>query len=269
MKEKILYVVIACLLIIISSGVTYIVMDNNNSKEGKENKTPIKENSNIKDEIKLVDIKEEDNKIIENFKIILNSKENNLEVIFDYQKGDPWGYVSAKVSNNQFVSFAIPEGSNFNKEKIKDMFNENNFKIIKGEDNKNYLAIGSMANNAGYVYIYNDNLEVLNANTNDAYKINNGFVAFPFGNNPCGIEKDPIYENDFNLKNDYGLLKGLHLKIDNNKIYYLRVITDSDNKMDFNNYYLEEIVYTINNNQMTYKTLDKYKVLEFCNQGEW
>jgi len=274
MKKYIPYILICMLLIIISSGITYLVMDKNYEnktviEKNKNNKDSDK-NENLKDKITLIETKKNNNKIIQEYEIVLNNQKNNLKVEYEYKKLDEtaWNVVSAKISENQYISFDITSETEFNKEKINDKFNEKNFQIIKGEDNKNYLGIVTLMDNAGYLYIYNDKLEILDGNSNDAYKIEKGFTIHPFTNTPCKFIEDPTYKNNLNFKVYDQLIDKLHLKIEENKIYYLATVTDSDEN-NYNNYYLEERVYKINNNKIKYEVLNKYKIIEFCQQGPW
>lgn len=116
---------------------------------------------------------------------------------------------------------------------IKNYFNEQNFYIIKGTDNKKYLGIvtsimGDPEKLQGNLVIYTTYQDFFNPKNYKKY----------------------TYENMFNL--NYGDFDSqIRLKINDNKIYYYYV--------DCNESYAEERLYTINN-KLEYKVIDKFEV---------
>lgn len=233
------------------------------------------ENLGENDRIKLTSISEESNKIIEEFRIKLNGKSKTINVEFtkeNYEDMDAYiigGHLGDKPV--LFTDFILnEEGNIFTKEKINELFNENNFRIIKGADNKDYLLVVSNRVNDDKLYIFNDNLELLNNESVDDYNpyCDNdcgGFMITTYSNTPCVFEnnENPWYENYFNITESM-LGEGdinYSLKIENNKIYYLAAVIE-----DYTNAKLEERVYTINNNQLTYEVINTYNATQVCQQ---
>ena len=219
MKNKTLYIIIAILsLIIISEGV-YIflnqkdnnipinnedkeVIENNDeekdSKEEDENNNEEEDNKDvIKDGVKLVNTKKETDKIIQEFEITLNGTSKTLAIEYSHSGPELSTYYITGDYNKAELFYTETNNEKFNESFINEEFNENNFKIIKGTDNKSYLAIitysGSTDSYHHELYILNDNLEFLDINSNDLYdtyaeNIPQSFVITTYYNSPCTIK---------------------------------------------------------------------------------
>ncbi len=281
--EKYILIVISFILVVfLASGTTYLIMDNknknndninNNDNVNQDNKE--KEDVILSDGIKLKDIKKIGDKVTENFEIVLNGKKKDFLVEFKYEKDEQFNseYIIGTF-NNYVVELDYHPMEEGNKDallttsNIKNIFNVNDFKIIKGNDNKNYLLVISKGYVDNVAFIFNDNLENIATDIEDIYDraINlqneaskNGFMITTFYNTPCDDGLDKIwYKNAFNIKDKTDFA----LKIDNNKIYYLATI-----KRDDNTYHLEERAYTINNNKLSYTVLNDYSVTNICEQS--
>jgi len=189
--EKYIYIVLIVILIgVIASGTTYILMKDNNKTEVKENKKEQDNKENAEkpivkeDGVKLSKIYDLDDKIIEEFEVTLNGKTKNMKIVYTYkfyagEEYDDIGvtgtfndillYINNKINEREF-DVTYKKEDLFNKNYIKKNFNENNFQIIKGADNKNYLAIvpnQDVELEFGGVielYIFNDDLEQIKGN---------------------------------------------------------------------------------------------------------
>ena len=227
-----------------------------------------------KNKIKFKDIKESNNKITESFEVVLNGKKKEIAIEFTINEKELFNsYILDGVFANYYVSsnqYSLDNAKDkiLNADNIKDIFNINNFKIIKGKDKKEYLMVIANSITDNIIYIFNDNLENIATNldddygrsrTIDGYGIQDGFMLTTFYNTPCDKSLDNIwYKNIFDIKNKTDFA----FKIENNKIYYLAF----KSKNDANNS-LEERVYTINNNELTYSVLNTYSVNDICGQA--
>jgi len=306
--EKYIYLSIIIILIgIICTGLIYIIVKN------KDNKTEIKynnnstnnnneenNNSNIKEDgIKLLRTYNQNDNIVEEFEVTLNNKTNNFKITYTYEENDCLKKVKGKIGSTTIYEVedeGIYENSCkttytkdelFNTTKIKDKINENNFKIIKGQDNRSYLAFYGYSNyivekneeEKNYLHIFNDNLEVISKDIKDSYDYD-------------GIEnmnRDYFYEyHDATNINIVEKAEGLSwygkkdncsecnpsykiLKIEDNKIYYLALNIPQDwyshaeaGDAGYGSK-IEEREYTINNNKLEYKIIKEYKVEEISN----
>lgn len=74
------------------------------------------------------------------------------------------------------------------------------------------------------------------------------------------------YPNIYNMCNYYDGKCYIGVKIENNKIYYLYPNVDFENRQENYYGYMEEREYTINNNKLEYKVLNKYKIINGAGQ---
>ena len=274
MKNKILYVIITILLMIISSGATYIVMQNLNSnneitkdnenKANKDNQTEDKETNVKKDGVKLVATKNSNGNITESFEVTLNGQKHTFNIEFIYEADTTYetpGHILKGIYNDKELYYSSinkdsTKSEYFNITKIREHFNENNFIILKGEDNKNYLALVVNKYPDTLMYLFDENLEqITDVSLNK--KEYNTFIITEFYNSVISVEneQDIWYPNNYNLQYNEDKAKS-NVKIDNNAIYYL--VTNSNNEV-------EERIYTINNNKLEYKLNNKYKIKELGN----
>lgn len=292
--ERYIYIVLIIILVgIIISGTTYIIMKNNDKTEIKENNN--NQNNNEKDNnqneeptkedgVKLLKTYNLNDKIIEEFEITLNGKINNMKIEFDYDEEDyteeeTLSIVDGKFNNNTLITyfdFNSPKSKIFNLDIIKNEFNEGNFKIIKGTDNKSYLLLATKISNdfnsESHLLVFNDNLEQIKGDF-EGYSCNSNkeenMVVFTTATGYKPKNGTPIdYKDDFNLNyhipSVYGEV-GVNVKIENNKIYYLVPIFNWDINDEG---ILEEREYTLNNNKYEYKVINTYKELvPFAGQG--
>lgn len=280
-SEKYIYIILAVILVgILFAGTTYILI------KSKDNKTEIKENNNKpnnneeptkKDGVKLLKTYNLNDKIIEEFEITLNGKTKIMNVNFiipDKEVED--STIEGTFNDIYFYGKAFSKEEvkeNFNISFIKNIFNENNFEFIKGTDNKSYLlVIGTSYWNEKELYVLNDDFVDISKNIRDTADAEvSGYTGFNityFNNHVNNIEdNNRWYKNTFKIKIEDFMeeVKGnIHIKIEDNKIYFLNPIFEYVNASNLG--YLEERVYTINNNKLSYKVINKYQITEISNQ---
>lgn len=280
-SEKYIYIILAVILVgILFAGTTYILI------KSKDNKTEIKENNNKpnnneeptkKDGVKLLKTYNLNDKIIEEFEITLNGKTKIMNVNFiipDKEVEDPT--IEGTFNDIYFYGKAFSKEEvkeNFNISFIKNIFNENNFEFIKGTDNKSYLlVIGTSYWNEKELYVLNDDFVDISKNIRDTADAEvSGYTGFNityFNNHVNKIEDNSRwYKNTFKIKIEDFMeeVKGnIHIKVEDNKIYFLNPIFEYVNASNLG--YLEERVYTINNNKLSYKVINKYQITEISNQ---
>lgn len=288
--ERYIYIVLIVILIgIICSVATYMIIKNNTKQDLKENNNEGNKELIVKeDSIKLNKIYNLNDKIVEEFEILLNGKKQTMNIVFNYEAEEnilddendikKVQYVKGQMNNKEFF-YQVFNKNSFNEEMfsvnyIKSEFNENNFKIVKGKDNKNYLII--VPNNTSEYYdielfIFNDNLEQI-TNSFNGYsgicdKKENMIIMSRSTHLELENNVNPWYKNTFSVNFKEGTNKGLGVKIENNKIYYLNPIIKSE--IELNDVgILEEREYVLNNNKLEYKVNKTFKIIngtgQFC-----
>lgn len=297
MKKIERYIYIAVIIVLISvilAGTTYILVKDNNKTDLKENNNQTETDNNQenkepvtkKDNVKLSKVYNLNDKIVEEFEITLNNSTQIMKVVFEFEEPTNDNYVVT----GRFNNILILNNEQYNKEKlkkedyysinaIKKDFNENNFQIIKGKDNKNYLLIKTNKNN-GKIYIFNDNLEIISKNIEDSYDYDsiedNNHDYFYQYQDSSGIniveevEGLSWYGQENNCDEctpSYNIFK-----VEDNKIYYLALRIPQDwyttyEEMGISGYgsKIEERIYTINNNKLEYKVINTYNAKEVSN----
>lgn len=292
--ERYIYLVIIIVLVgVIASGVTYIVMksdDSNNVNDtaNDNNNVNNKEEEKITDGIKLLKTYNSNDKIIEEFEVVLNGISKTIKIEFSSEKFDDnedflFPYRTTGKMGTKEVFIVDSENKDFKAESIKKNFNEQNFIIIKGKDNKNYLLMIVIDKRFDVLdtvelLVFNDKFEIISKNLiseNDSpdMEAHDGFVINNYnGNIPCEFNNNhnPLYsrsiatyiEDGFNITRQFA-------KIENDKIYFLypKINKTIDGFPDENNFgNLEERVYTISNNKLEYKIINTYKITGLCQQ---
>ena len=294
-KNTILYIIITILLIIIAVGITYIIMNNQNNTTPKVENNNNVENSiqednsdkeELKDGVTLKDTYQENNTIIQEYEVILNNKVNNFTIAYTYQSDVAYHndiheiigiFNNTEIVRRGYININQTEytkENTFNESNIKEIFDENNFIIIKGNDNQNYLLVQTVAVdaldgfNTSLLYVYNDELELISRNMiteeeSPDYISYDGFIIDNFtGNIPCDyVNKSPLYERTFKVV-DTNIETEQYTKIENNQIYFLfpKINENYDGGI------LEERIYTIHNNKLEYTVNNTYKFNSVCQQ---
>ena len=292
-KNTILYIIITILLIVIAVGVTYIIMDNNNKTETKEEENNNNENNEqenietptIEDGITLKNTIINNDTIIQKYEAVLNGKVNNITITYTYENFIDFSdthAITGMFNNREIIRncYVNTLGKNYTKENtfnvsnINNIFDEKNFNIIKGTDNKSYLLVQTVNEmtgnfNTSELYLYNDELELISRNIISAeespdYTSHDGFIIDNFiGNIPCDyVNNTPLYKRTFKIVDDTTVENGQYTKIENNKIYFLfpKLNENLDGGI------LEERIYTINNNKLEYTVNATYQFNSVCQQ---
>ena len=286
--EKYIYLVLVIILIVvIACSITYIVATNNNKTETKEEPNNNQEENNnedeqvLKDSVTLKNTYQEGNNIIQEYEVILNNKVNNVIVKYNYQSDAAYNNdiheIIGTFNNTEIVrrgyininQIEYTKENTFNISNINNIFDEGNFTIIKGTDNKNYLLVQIVAVDAldgwhtSSLYVYNDELiskNIITAEESPDYTSHDGFIIDNFiGNIPCDyVGNSPLYERTFKVVDDTNVETEQYTKIENNQIYFLFP--------KINDGILEERVYTINNNKLEYTIINTYKFNSVCQE---
>ncbi len=250
-------------------------------KNSEENNDLEENNEKMEDGVKLLNTTKENDKIVQEYEIVLNGNKNIIDIdykIATYDTGyeDPYYCIDSLYYSNCSDEYSSPD--NLSSQYINSKFNEKNFEIIKGLDNKNYLAIHSFNLNidkpdsvyldtSSYtIHILNDNLQEIKPTENlynhlgiKLQNINdwNGFIGAVDIQSlcldyECNNMGDFWYSSKFNIDNNQ-----IRVKIENNKIYSLVYFSDSNVSCDDGT--IEEREYSINNNSFSYRVLNTYK----------
>ena len=291
--EKYIYLVLGIILVVvIACGITYMIATNNNKTETKEepnnndNNEQDGEEPVLEDGVTLKDTYEENNTIIQEYEIILNNKINDFEITYTYLADEAYNNdiheITGSLNNTEIVKRGYinvnqteyTKENTFNISNINSIFDEINFTIIKGTDNKSYLLVQTVAVdaldgfNTSSLYVYNDELELISKNIITAeespdYTSHDGFIIDNFiGNIPCDyVGNSPLYDRTFKVI-DSNTETSQYTKIENNQIYFLfpKINENYDGGI------LEERVYTINNDKLEYTVINTYEFNSVCQQ---
>ncbi len=274
MNNKFLYVILVAILGVLGFE-GYFMYNNYQNNKVNDNETTINNDTNkdnssneqLEDKVKLVDTKKENNKIIQEYEIVLNGKKNNLTLTYSfnsYENGFGGEDIESYCINSDYYSNCNLDNNQekyMDKDYINNSFNENNFDIIKGLDNKNYLTIHKIdfapIGNSYFLYVLNDNLEnIKSQNPEDAY-----FLGFEYYTSLC-VDENCENLGDFWYKDNFGLCSEgvcqIRTKVEDNKIYYLSYTGACEEGK------IEERVYTIKDNKLSYEILNTYQMREMC-----
>ncbi len=283
MNNKFLYVILVVVLGVLGFE-GYFMYNNYQNNKINDNGTIINNDTNkdnsaneqLEDKVKLVDTKKENDKIVQEYEIVLNGKKNTMNLEFNYNEYEDHimfrtdREIDGNYKDYNFYSSYVESINEFTEEKVNEDFNENNFYIIRGEDQKNYLLIlDDVATDYGdnlNGYLFNDKLELITKNLNNSpYNVSNpnAFNILMADNVPCKFasDVDPLYKKAFNRKTF--AQDGFFMKIENNKIYYLIPIFD-ENSLATDTGILEERVYTIKDNKLSYEVINTYQITGIC-----
>ncbi len=294
-SEKYIYLILGLLLGGFLAGGIIFAISNNKDKTPEvkvEEKVDQKEEEKIiSDGVKLKDVKNVEDKILQTFEVSLNGKIKEFNIVYSYQTG-PVGNRNAcydlvigeangvelynHSSEYEADTFKIcginesKKSENFTISKIEEAFDTKQFEIIKGTDNKNYLIVYNVVDYPVYGHrarVYNEDLELISNNAiKDSYGEEEQKSYFTTDYKYDGEiftadmysyaidKKDISWFNDSKCSNNCEAT----FKVEDNKIYYLSL--NLTNKIGEQSGYIEERIYTINNNKLEYETLNKYNV---------
>lgn len=247
--KNIIYLIIFITIIIVSCIVIFTI------------------NNPQKKQIKLSSTIIENDSITQNYKVKLNNKEVTVPIKFTYEFNEQLEtyYIKGNINDSTLVYYnkSNNKDSIFNKEELSKQFTNQNFKVLKGKDNKEYLAIISNNQNFDsnytpeYLYIINDNLDLI--------MLNDMNLMIKDYNIKVKVENEKIwYKDTFNICQDKNNCK-IMLKIENNKIYNLVINPESTLENDLGT--IEERIYTISNNKLEYNIKNTYKIVGSYGEG--
>lgn len=218
-------------------------------------------NEESKNSVKFLNIEENNNKIVEKFEVELNGKVNSLKIEFSYNReNDEFGngeYQEVAGTFGSEIVFSIAGHSDtldikkwyYDANRLKTAFNESNFKIIDGSDDKKYLLLitrnqsAMQAPTTDYLYIYDDSLHLI-----EKLIIRDGTVGWELEGNAY-----PWYMDQFNTCKDQNICH-IRTKVEANNIYYLDHVQDEG----FGS--IEEKIYTIKNGKLESRKINTYKI---------
>ncbi len=265
--------IIAILAVIVTAGAYFFMKDKVDIKTPGQEEKPRE-----KGEVKFLNSKQDGTIITQKYKAYINDKVLDLDVLYTYRveelENDPNGYKRLEIVEgiyNNIKLFSHKAKSNsssqkaamFDTGKIDKEMNGDYFRVIRGTDGKDYIAMAthyydfSNVPTNNYLYILNDNLEVINNIFEDVSHCFYGKQVMMIHPGTVGLlSNDNIwYQNQFkynNLRRNY-----TSLKIEDDKIYYLYHNILVDDVGNFGN--IEERVYTIKDNKMEYTTEKVYR----------
>ena len=241
MKNRVLIGIIIILIgVIVAEGV-YLFTSKEEKEENESNDDEISE-----DYVKLVNTREEDNQVIQEYEMVLNGEYQEFDITFEINVGEGYWDIDSTLGDSYLFSvWYDTDPLNNYVDFIAQYFNENNFIIFPGIDGVNYLIIQGYAfppaGGVGIDYnIFNQNWDYI------------GNLAVIYQGQGVVLEDESVwYLDNLNIDTvqDYNKIRS---KIEGDKIYNLYYTCD----------YMEERVYTINNNKLEYEVINQYKILE-------
>lgn len=270
--EKYIYLVLGIILIVvIACSIIYVVKTNSNKTEIKEeNSNSNEEKPILKDGVTLKNTYQEGNDIIQEYEVILNGIKNNFKINYTYSNCYDISYcINGKYNDynlyyGEFYNMNID--NLFTAQTIEQKFNESNFKIIKGNDKKDYLLIYAFDS----LYIFDENLEIVKYGIDSNWYEGDNKNAFIMASTTNIPVLDNYYDDALNICDNWDSdICSIYVKVENNQIYYLTPnisYNDYINNYDFGTpIEVEERVYTINNGKLTYEIINTYKTSKILN----
>lgn len=295
MKKVLIVIVVILSFGVIGFGIYYASthdFSTNRSDDKKENVELNQNSIDVKkdDSVTLVSTEEINGSFVQTYKIIINNLEKTLEVEFLYRDNEDLQEQSLTGDYSGATLFAYYENYGedssvnktvYNTNLVDSFFNENNFSFIFGRDGKSYLLIHTniYSDGAGEedkLFILNENLEFVDNDLVD-YSGSSETQGMSIMSTYTGytLEGDeyPWYTDNFNActtpSNCY-----INVKIEDNKIYYLTPVlnevnsdedeTTDEEVVDYGE--LEERVYTINDGNLEYEVIKRYKIVDVTGQ---
>ena len=253
MKNKVLIGIIIVLVgVLVAEGI-YLFTRKEEKKENninipkeEEEDSESNDNETSEDYVKLVNTREEDNQVIQEYEMVLNGEYQEFDITFEINVGEGYWDIDSTLGDSYLFSvWYDTDPLNNYVDFIAQYFNENNFIIFPGIDGVNYLIIQGYAfppaGGVGIDYnIFNQNWDYI------------GNLAVIYQGQGVVLEDESVwYLDNLNIDTvqDYNKIRS---KIEGDKIYNLYYTCD----------YMEERVYTINNNKLEYEVINQYKILE-------
>ncbi|HBA37696.1 MAG TPA: hypothetical protein DCY94_03150 [Firmicutes bacterium] len=137
MDKKTYFIGGLLVILVVLIGVIYFFLKNDHNLDERD----------LKNSVSLASIKLDGNKIVEKFDVAIDGKDKSFEIEYDYIKNEYYGAIRGKVTGiKEKIQFKSDDeeidkfiGDNFNESKIHDMIDVDDFRFIKGVDDKTYL----------------------------------------------------------------------------------------------------------------------------------
>lgn len=246
MKKSVLYVCVIIIVVGVLYGITYKITKNMN----------LNGDIDIENRVRLVDTTHSTNKVTQEYEIKINGEKKSLNIDFNISKEDEYYTVKA-ILDTTFL-FNYYNENEYSEDLISNNFNESNFNIIMGTDNKEYLVIRNIFYNArtgnrSTFYVFNSDFKSINGN--EDFMVVSDLIGFI-------LEKDNVY---YESNSNYTCVNNCNIrsKIEDNKIYNLFYVESEGESGE-----LEERIYTVGNDKLDYKVKNKYKVIDVIKESE-
>ena len=292
MKKVLIVIVVILSFGVIGFGIYYASTHDFNINRNEEDHENVELNGNSievdsKDSVTLASTEVVDDSFVQTYHIVINGINRTLEVEFLYRNNEDLREQSLTGEYSGVTLYAYYEtyeddATVYDVNMITSSFNENNFSFISGRDGESYLLIHTNIYFDGIgeedkLYILNENLEFVDNDLVD-YSGSNETYGMSIMSTYTGyiLENDeyPWYTDNFNActtpSNCY-----INVKIENNKIYYLTPVlneinSDKNEALDDEDVVeygeLEERVYTIDNGNLKYEVIKRYKIVDISGQ---
>lgn len=262
-ERIILYLIFILLVIILIVGGYYMLHNLPKDKEPQKTTEPIKEEkTEPKHQVTLKNVRTSGDKIIEDFEILINDKTQNISVEFSEETATTTATMSGitvyKTESDETNEDdpKVLKGNNFTTSRVESAFNENNFKFIKGTDDKYYLLMVTydlkMIGHEYHLYILNDELNLITGNLKFGTCGSEDYMTIASMLEGFTLEDDSVWYKEDTLNINDSDVSRYAVKIENDKIHYLKT-TPATNTA-------EERIYTIGNNKLTYTVTDTYTI---------
>lgn len=266
MKEMLRYFVVGILGLFVGISLAYGI-DAIFKKEDKKDTPKIEDKNEVpeekeKDSIKLLNTKEENGSITQNYEAVLNTKHITFSVIYTVNQNGNYHTINGTLNGFNIYSATYNKKDykeSFKSNLIANNFEEDNFKIVKGTDDKSYLIIRNfkyteMGNgiNLLNIEVYNDELNRINTDNE---------LIYAYFSQDINLENDskPWYKDEYNLckKDEPCQIRG---KFYEDKFHLLTLVLNEETNTPKSIGTLEERVYTIKDNKLNYTVPNKYIV---------
>ncbi len=263
MNRALSYLLVGVLAIFLGASFTYIRLNINNFKtapktlETEKTKEPT---AKLDDSIKFKTTEAKDDKTVEQiYDLTINGIKKRLTVVFTLKEEKEVFGIEGKINDLDIFYYSGDKTrekieETFTSEFIKNLFNLDNFSLIKGLDGKNYLTVFNYENNLSIrnYYIFNQELTLLNADRNINILDEETNIVLEGG-------ADIWYKDTYELcsKDSTCHIKS---KIEKNKIYNL--IPKLEEAPTENNYgVLEEYIIMLDHDSLITDLISTYKIV--------
>ncbi len=270
--------VILVLALAVTVG-AYLFINSKTGTGGPGGDNPSGTQEQPKGTLRFLNSKQDGSSIIQRYKAYINGKDLDIEVNYTYRIESLEGtelasrYARKEVVTGTFkdvVLFSNEVGNNvttqraqlFETGQLDKAYNDKFFRVIRGRDGKDYLAVATSINDsletrrANYLYIFDDNLNLISQEFTPIDNCSSTLTSFVIHPATTSLltRQNIWYTNQFgytNLSRNYTTLK-----LDGDKIYYLFQKPESIDSGNVSTF--EERVYTIENSKLEYEVINTY-----------